>query len=49
MGSSGFAFALIIGIVLFVTGASGKIAIPLIAIGGIGTVVTAFTGKSRGA
>lgn len=45
MTSSGFAFLLIIGIMLFVTGTGGYIAIGLIAIGGLGLVISMLTGR----
>lgn len=45
MGSNGFAFLLIIGIVLFATGVGGTIALGLIAIGGIGLMISGFQGR----
>jgi hypothetical protein len=46
MNSSGFAVMLIIGIALFATG-GGIIALGLMAVGGIGLVVSSF-GNSQG-
>jgi hypothetical protein len=45
MASSGFATLLIVGIVFFVTGIGGWIALGLMASGGIGLVVSGFKGK----
>jgi len=45
MTSSGFATLLIVGIVFFVTGIGGWIALGLMASGGIGLVVSVFRGK----
>lgn len=45
MTSSGFATLLIVGIVFFVTGVGGWIALALMASGGIGLVVSVIRGK----
>jgi len=47
MNSSGFAVALIVGIAMFATGVGGKIALLVIAIGGIGRVISVFSDRKR--